>query len=321
MKEKSKSTLTLYITSLFVSLVVLLLGLVLGFKWLQTQKANRYSPNVLYEHKSTAEENLTILYMSCQKQGDIATNYQLIHYDSPRNTIYTFALPKELLCTVPTQNSDKTATLYEQYDYQSTSGAVMAVENATGIKIDKYIRTSSDGISGLLYNIGSIPCDVPESVAQNDLGLSQGLQSLDGYMVSQFAFNEDVSPEEKLTMQNEFFKATLNQVFFSNNTVATEKFDKATPPKGEMANNPDEITTPFGETEKNQLTVFYQALFNYTETNITQLDIQFREKSIEKLFLDNESVNVIDLNFDFSQDTVTLSDKDRTVIDSIVNVE
>lgn len=327
--------LTLYITSLFISLLVLLTALFIGVGWLKTQKANRFSPDVIYQHISTSDENLTILYMSCREEGDVATSYQIIHYNAPTSKIYTFALPSELVCTV----SSKTDTLYNQYDYQSVQGAILAVENVTGIKIDRYIRTSNDGISGLLYNIGAIPCDIPASIAEKDLGLSQGIQTLDGFAVTEFISNPNLDPIDKLTMQNEFFFSSINKIFYSSDFNATKT--SSTPQQDDTEVTLDNSTTsPYGKAEQDKLKIFYEALFKYTETNITQLDIQFRERGIEKLFLDDESAQIIDLTFEYDtptqnqneieddtlivdenvSSTTTLSPTDKTIIKSFIEI-
>ncbi len=303
LKKIKLNRFALYIISVLLSMVILLTALFWGFNWVDSQKVNLNNTQVIYEHKPTIEENLTILYMSCAEEGDVADVFQLIHYDAVRSAIYTFALPSELIATV----DEKTDTLSEQYDYQSIMGAVYAVENATGLKIDRYIRTNNEGVSGIVYNIGGIPCDIPEYVADQDFEFSKGITLLDGYAVSRFMYTENLHPSDRLTLQNELFKAALNKVFFTDSLSNGIKDD-----------NQSEPAIAYTDAEKARLKTFYQSLFNYTETDISSIDIQFREKGIEKLFLDNQTVQVIDLTFDFSEDEITLSDSDKTIINSLI---
>ena len=117
------------------------------------------------------------ILLICSDSDDHLTMLALVSSDKEKKQI-------SISCLNPSHQDASASTLSAHYQNGGVAGLKMAVSDAFGVKIDRYIRVTDANLKQIIAEIGDIPVQVPEPIRYRgtdySLFLDSGEQSLTG---------------------------------------------------------------------------------------------------------------------------------------------
>lgn len=125
-----------------------------------------------------------IIYEAQQKMSSVS--FVLTRFVPYENKLVVVPMQSDI-CTV---SDGSTNTLYEFYRLGGSTGAVKAVEAATGIPVDNYMKFTSENLSSFTNYMGNIDYEVPYNLVYEDSAtgsstvIKAGVHTLDSDMLT-----------------------------------------------------------------------------------------------------------------------------------------
>lgn len=162
-KKSAKIAVTYVVTILVTLLVVGAFGMYM-LKLISSKETKDPSQNVVIdqmvssdEYKPSVSDNRTVLLILDTEKRESASCFLIARFLAVEKQLVFMPLPSNTKAAVD-GSSD---SLYNFYRNGGTASAVKAVENCTGVKIDKFIKFNKDSFTNIIDIFGGVDYDIP----------------------------------------------------------------------------------------------------------------------------------------------------------------
>ncbi len=162
-KKSAKIAVTYVVTILVTLLVVGAFGMYM-LKLISSKETKDPSQNVVIdqmvssdEYEPSVSDNRTVLLILDTEKRESASCFLIARFLAVEKQLVFMPLPSNTKAAV----DGSADSLYNFYRNGGTASAVKAVENCTGVKIDKFIKFNKDSFTNIIDIFGGVDYDIP----------------------------------------------------------------------------------------------------------------------------------------------------------------
>lgn len=264
--KKNSNLKTFWISLSLTLLLLIVVGLgILGLNYFNNEsQANTSISNQPINFKPSVEQNINILLMGKNRSDSIPKSYILVNFNAINRKVLISSLPKQTVANL----NIKTKTLEQFYEYGGPNEVCKAVSSLFDIQLSKYICLSTQTFNTFVNLIGGLEFEVQKPI-QGTINIKKGIQTLDGFRITEIIKNTPISNLEQIKTQNTLIQTLINTHLNKKN------FDI--------------------------LDILYQKTINLIDSNITHYDYIFRKDAFEYIACSqNPKCEVIEVSGSFN---------------------